>query len=188
MARRDSLGAVFKQVIGKRVQSTAYAKTLAIMKDFADEVIKAFKSNREFYNITGNAYTSFTVGVFYKGSLVHIASVSDDEDEPTRATLREGEAYNLLEYYDGGAAEPPYEGKTGHGGQWGPTLGPYRVRRERGRVRDTWSVVCVCPVEYATYNKRIYDTMTQTMLDFPSLFSASVLYVRHQSIGEIERQ
>lgn len=184
MARRDSLGVQFNNVVGKRIRQMSYVKTLELMKHLCRLTIQAFSQNKLFYDITGNALTSFSVGVFYKGKRVYAEYMSDMEDSPTRATLRKGERYNLPEYYDG-RPSAGYTGSVGHGGQWGPTLGHSRLSRTHSRVRDTWNLVAVLPVEYAGYNARIYKTMCNTLEEYPDLFSASVLYARGSNIGSI---
>ena len=188
MARRDSLGERFDLLIGKRVRQTVYEKTLVLMKDFSHRVLMSFFKNQKYWDITGNTTTSFAVGVFYKGKLVHTELSADYEGDPTMPTLRKGQTYPLGEYYGGGEAGgeyAPYKGTYGHGGQWGPTLGISRLRRQHSRVRDTWNVVAVCPVEYAAYNTNIYRTLEKTKNDFPDLFSAGVVYVRRSSVKKV---
>ncbi len=184
MARRDSLGEQFNTVIGKRIRQMTYEKTLTLLKGVCHDAVAAFQANREFYNITGNTITSFSVGLFYKGKRVYAEYLADEKMEPTRPTLRKGEKYDLPEYYDGHPVDKPYTGTFGHGGQWGPTLGKSRLSRAKSRVRDTWNIVAVCPVEYAKYNQRIFSTMYNTFAMFPDLFSANVFYARSQNYGK----
>lgn len=186
MVSRQSLGEQFNTVVAKRIRQMRYDKTLAIMKGLCHDTLRAFNANKKFYSVTGNTITSFSVGVFYKGKLVYSAYNADDIDSPTRKTLKKGEVYNLPTYYEGGeASEHPYRGGEGGGGQWGPSLGRYRLQRLRSDVHDTWNIVAVCPVEYAVFNERIMKTLYETYEEFPDLFSANIIYARGQNIREI---
>ena len=98
--KRLSLGAQFEHQIKPRVEKLAYDKMLAIMQELAHRTVNYFKENRTFYNITGNAYTSFYAAVYYKGKLIYMVRASKGEKAPTRVTLAEGEKYNLPFYYD----------------------------------------------------------------------------------------
>ena len=186
MVSRQSLGEQFNTVVAKRIRQMRYDKTLAIMKGLCHDTLRAFNANKKFYSVTGNTITSFSVGVFYKGKLVYSAYNADDMDSPTRKTLKKGEVYNLPTYYEGGeASEHPYRGGEGSGGQWGPTLGAYRLQRLRSNAKDTWNIVAVCPVEYSKFNDKIMKTLYETYEEFPDLFSANIIYARSQSFGEV---
>lgn len=183
MARRDSLGSQFNEVIGKRIRQMAYAKTLELMKRVCHDALISLEGNAKFWNITGNTITSLAVGVFYKGKRVYAEYSADEMWAPTMPTLKKGQAYPLSEYYDGGSVEgKPYTGEVGHGGQWGPTLGKSRLSRVHSNARDTWNLVAICPVEYAQYNARIFKMMYETYQGIPGLFEANVFYVRSSGI------
>lgn len=183
MAQRDSLGSQFNEVIGKRIRQMAYAKTLELMKRVCHDTLVSLEGDALFHNVTGNTITSFAVGVFYKGKRVYAEYSADNMEEPTMRTLRKGQRYPLPEYYGGKAVgKSPYVGTFGHGGQWGPTLGKSRLSREHSRVRDTWNLVAVCPVEYAQYNARIFKTMYNTYQNLPGIFQSDVLYARGGNI------
>jgi len=188
MAKRDSLGVQFNTVIGKRIRQLSYKKTLSIMTEMCQKVVESFLFNEKYFkDVTGNTVTSFSAAVFYKGKKVYDVYAADYIHNPRRKTLRKGEKYDLPFYYDGitqanAAGVKTYVGEFGHGGQWGPTLGKSRISRMRSRVRDTWNLVAICPVEYAEYNEKIFKSLYETYEMFPDLFTASVIYARSQDI------
>lgn len=183
-----SLGMQFETQVIKRVRQTMYEQTLEMMMNLCTDIVGDFMANRKFYNITGNAYTSFTVGLFYKGRLVWTNSVTDQGvPDPTMPTLRKGQVYGLGQYYEGDdvSKDHPYKGEMGKGRQWGPTLGLYRIKQMHPRKRKTWDIIAICPVEYATANKNIFDTMNATALNLPNLFSSAAASFRLGKIGSI---
>lgn len=187
MVRRSSLGSQFNTVIGKRIRQMSYVKTFDILSGLCDDLVKSFVANKQFYSVTGNTVTSFSVGLYYKGKRVHASYAADFMENPTRKTLKKGEAYDLPIYYDGGnvtdpsGTKGPFVGSFGHGGQWGPTLGKSRISRAHSRVRDTWNIIAVCPVEYAVYNNKIFETMYNTYEEMPDLFTSQIIYARVQN-------
>lgn len=70
--KRLSLGMQFEHQIKPRIEKIAYEKALALMQELAHRTVNYFKENREFHNITGNAYTSFYAAVYYKGKLKYM--------------------------------------------------------------------------------------------------------------------
>ena len=95
MVRRSSLGSQFNTVIGKRIRQMSYVKTFDILSGLCDDLVKSFVANKKFYSVTGNTVTSFSVGLYYKGKRVHASYAADFMDNPTRKTLKKGEAYDL---------------------------------------------------------------------------------------------
>lgn len=171
-------GAAESARIFKKVRQTVYAATLATLEKAAEEVCVRMKSFAKYHNITGNALTSTTVGVFYKGRCVSLFNVGGYNDPPTRKTLRKGEYYDLPQYYGGGdVGDSPYKGTYGEGGQWGPTLGPWAMRRTPSQKRKTWNLVVMVPVSYAEYNPRITGTLQSVMDKLPDIVDYNVVSV-----------
>lgn len=172
--------------IFKVIRQKAYSATLATLENAARGLLKHFAEEKKFFSITGNAFTSFAVGIFYKGRLVSMFSMADDAEAPTRVTLRKNEVYDKDEYYDGPiAVDPetgdlrPYRGTFGSGGQYGPTLGPWYLRRQHFPKRQTWELVVVLPVAYAGYNVKITRTMQRLMLELPQIVDYNVVRVEN---------
>lgn len=172
--------------IFKVIRQKAYSATLATLEKAARDLLKHFAEEKKFFSITGNAFTSFSVGVYYKGRLVSMFSMAQGAENPTRVTLREGEVYDKYEYYDGPIMEDPetgdlrfYRGEFGEGGQWGPTLGPLYLQRQHFPKRQTWKLVVVLPVSYAGYNSKITRTMQRLMLKLPQIVDYNVVRVEN---------
>lgn len=181
--KRDSLGIMFNQKMVPLIKKMTYEKQLILMKHLANDVCKSFKKNREFYNITGNTYTSFYAVVFHQGKQMYIASSSENEAPPTRVTLKKGETYDLPQYYGGDSIgdKHPYTGKIGKGGQWGPNLFYGRMGKF-GRPDGEWSLMCVCPVEYARFNENILKTVYETYEGFDKMVGLRVMLVKNSSV------
>lgn len=179
----DSKALLDSRRILKLVRQKAYAATLATLDNAAAAVLIHLNEYRKYKHVTGNTWTSTTVGVFYKGKLVSLWSMGEQDEEPTRRTLRKGETYNLTYYYKGSPAGDShgkagnYRGEYGEGGQWGPTLGPWYMRRQHNAKRKTWNLVVAIPVSYAGYNPRIVETMQNIMDDLPNVIDYSIVRV-----------
>lgn len=176
--------------IMKKVQSRAVSATLATLSSTADSMVEkigTYWKLRDF-GVTGNAFTSVSIGVYYKGKLVYIANNGEHRDPPTRSTLRKGEEYNLPEYYDGDEVSgQPYKGENGRGGQYGPTLGPWYMRRQHFAKRKTWVLLIAMPVSYAEYNPGLVATM-QAMHDaLPSEVDYNIISVQGAPRSQIYR-
>lgn len=187
--------------IFKRVRQMAYSATLATLEKAANDLL-ANHIKAKFHFVTGNTINSIAVGIYYKGRCVSIISNAENTDgEPTMRTLREGQVYPLREYYDG--TEPvddegnwaPYRGEYGKGGQWGPTLGIWRLRREHPAKRATWTMIVTIPVQYASHNDKIVKTFQGMMDDLPNVIDCNIVYIRDApqqttipSAGEVFKQ
>ncbi len=167
--------------IMKKVQNKAVNATLATLKETAvrmiEDVGKYWKP--QFLGVTGNAYTSVSAGVYYKGRLVFVANSGDYHDEPTRPSLKEGERYNLPEYYDGDEVTDEYKGSHGKGGQWGPTLGPWYMRRQHFAKRKTWMILIAIPVSYAEFNPELVKTLQAMMDALPNEVNYNIVSVQN---------
>lgn len=172
--------------IFKVVRQKAYAATLATLEKAAEDILMLLDEYREYKHVTGNTWTSTTVGVFYKGRLVSMFNKGAEDEEPTRVTLRKGEVYDLPEYYKGGeiyvdrnGKKRPYIGQYGRGGQWGPTLGPWYVRRQHPPKYKTWNILVAIPVSYAGYNPKIVDTLQGVMDGLPNVVDCNIVRVEN---------
>ena len=143
-------------------------------------------------NITGNAYRSFTIGIYEDRKLVDI--VMTEDKDPTMRTLRKGQAYPLDEYYDGESAKGEtgrYVGTSGHGGQWGPTLGKARIHTMIPKSRARWQMLCIVPVEYASFDalNHIHDMMGAVSDDIAEIMQYCSLKVKMaDNVKDISRQ
>ena len=174
MVKRLSLGEQFRANIGRKIRYIGYRKSLELVCLACDNVVLGFDYYRRFYNRTGNAYTSFTGGVFYNGKLMYEKSVGDNEEKPTMKSLKEGQVYPLDYYYKGNPVDKkhPYIGEVGKGGQWGPNLIYGRIGKFK--PGGEWALMCVCPVEYAKFNERIVETVYSTYEDVPFLLQIGI--------------
>lgn len=177
MAGKDTLQDSAR--IFKVIRQRAYAATLVTIEKAAQDTLMRLDSYRKYYNITGNTWTSTTIGIYYKGKLVSIFNKGAEDEQPTRPTLRKGEAYNLPNYYKGGyiGGEKPYVGTVGNGKQWGPTLGPWSIRRMHSPKYKTWNMIVIIPVSYANYNQKIIATMQAIMDNLPSVIDYDIVRV-----------
>lgn len=165
--------------IFKLVRQRAYAATLATVEKAAADVLMRLDSYRKYKHVTGNTWTSTTIGIYYKGRLVSVFNKGAEDDAPTRVSLRKREKYNLPAYYKGKSVnkDNPYIGEEGRGGQWGPTLGPWFIHRQHSQKYKTWNMIVAIPVSYAKYNPRIVATIQAVMDDLPNVVDYSKVRV-----------
>lgn len=166
--------------IMKAVRQKAFTATLMTMNAAADRAIDEILHDVDFFSVTGNAYTSISAGVYYKGSLVHVATVARHAKDPLRPSIRAGETWITKEFYDKSSTplrKYRYKGRYGRGGQWGPTLGTWTLRRVHPAKRNTWEIVIVIPVSYAKYNPKIVGTLQKMMDALPAQLDSSLVRV-----------
>lgn len=173
-----TLGAQFETKVFKRIRQMTYSRSFNMMKHICDDIIEQFLIQRDFNNVTGNALTSFTVGLYYDSRLVYIKNMRDEVGQsPTMKTLKKGQYYPLKKYFMGPDVEgKPYQGEFGGGGQWGPTLGPRKIKASRPVGRNKWNIIAVCPVSYAKYNREIYDTVERVALNLPDIVNINTVF------------
>lgn len=178
---QKSLKIQLEERIYKKVRQAAYSATLATLEKSAHDILDRFELiwDKKVFNRTGNAWTSFTIGIFYKGKLVRIVANADDEEQPTMRSLRRGQAYPLDEYYGGVEVDPEnrFVGWYGQGGQWGPTLGKWTIKRARVPKRYTWEMVFIIPVSYAGAVSGIVASLHSLKIELPALVDYSTVTV-----------
>lgn len=156
MVKRISLGEQFRVTVGAKMQVVASKTIRELLHKAAREIcasVSDYEKQVGMRNITGNAYRSFTIGIYEDRKLVDI--VTTEDKDPTMRTLRKGQGYPLSKYYDGDTVEGNggrYVGTLGSGGQWGPTLGKARIHSMRPGSQAKWQMLCIVPVEYATFD------------------------------------
>lgn len=168
--------------IMKVVQSKAVNAIRATLENTVDQMVSDIDNywRLQYKGVTGNAYTSVTAGVYYKGKLVHIANSGDGKNPPTRISLTHGRTYNLPEYYDGDeVVGKPFTGTVGVVNGKGPAMGRAYMKSSHPAKRKTWVVLIAMPMPYAEYNPGLVHTM-QSMLDaLPQEIDRNIVYVQN---------
>lgn len=164
------------QRIFKVVRQRAASATFATIEQTALNLMSRLDGYRKYQHVTGNTWTSTTIGIFYKGELKALYNKGAEDEAPMRVTLKKGEDYDLVKVYKG-EETVGYKGEYGEGGQWGPTLGPEQMQHQHVAKRKTWSLVVMIPVEYANYNPRIVATMQNIMDGIPEVLNWSVVTI-----------
>lgn len=163
--------------IFSKIKAQADSAIEATLKKTIDTIIKNVdkywlgKRALEFKGVTGNAYTSVTLGLYRKNKLVYANWNGKHVEKPTMRALAKGQKYPLPEYYDGDKSKG-YIGEYGSGGQWGPQLGPWSIysqRYNKDLKGNDWTVVAAIPVEYAGYNHKIVAALQNIMDDMPNV-------------------
>lgn len=140
----------------------------------------------KYKGVTGNAYTSVTAGVYYKGKLVHVANSGEGKDKPTRISLRKGQKYNLPSYYDGDSVvEKPFIGSEGYLQGYGPKLGKGYVESNHPAKRSTWAVLIVMPMPYAEYHPGLVRTMQAIKDALPLEVNRNIVYVQNAPMQSV---
>lgn len=166
--------------IFKVVRQKAYAATLATLEKAAEDVLMRLDKYRKYKHVTGNTWTSTSIGIYYKGKLVSLFNKGAEDEQPTRVTLRKRERYNLPCYYKGApVGKDPVVGEYGNGKQWGPTLGPWYLHRQHSAKYKTWNMLVVIPVSYAGYNPRIVATLQAIMDDLANVVDYNIVRVEN---------
>lgn len=178
--RDPSLAQQAQARIFKVVRQKAYTATLATLEKAAEDVLMRLDKYRGYKHVTGNTWTSTSIGIYYKGKLVSLFNKGAEDEPPTRVTLKKGEVYNLPYYYKGQpVGESPAVGQYGQGGQWGPSLGPWYMHRQHSAKYKTWNMLVVIPVSYAGYNSGIVATLQAIMDDLANVVDYNIVRVEN---------
>lgn len=181
MAYQSSKALIGSAQIIRNIRSRVNMAVISTMCKAADKALEDIKNDIKFKGVTGNAYNSIAAGVYYKGKCIYITTMPEHSDQPPlRKTLRKGEVY-FGRFWGSGYSplnqDSKYVGTYGSGGQWGPTLGRYYLKRQHPSKSKTWEIVITIPVSYAGVNMGIVRTL-QTMMDnLPSEVEACVVKV-----------
>lgn len=181
---QQQMAKIFSKIIGQ-----AESAMEATLKNTIDEIIKNIdnywlgRGALDYRGVTGNAYTSVTLGLYHKNKLVYTNWNGKHAEPPTQRSLAAGEHYKLPTFYDGDSTEKkPFTGKYGIGGEWGPQLAPWSIysqRYNKGFKGNDWTVVVAIPVEYAGYNKKIVKALQNIMDDMPSVVDYKTVRVEN---------
>ena len=189
MAYKFGLSQQFEREIAPKINGAVSQAILETMKSAADALI----SNIDTYwlgegalnrlGVTGNAYTSVTIGVYQGKKLVYANWNGKHVQKPTMTSLAEGQPYPLPEYYDGNSVNEeygPYVGEYGSGKQWGPQAGPWAIYSQRYNkdvAGKGFSMIVAIPMSYAGYNPRIVRAMIHIMDAIPSVIDQNIAKV-----------
>lgn len=184
MVKRESLGEQFRATVASKLHVVTSKAVLELLHRAAKDIcasVEDYERQAGMRNITGNAYRSFTIGIYEDRKLVD--TVATEDRDPTMRTLRKGQAYPLDTYYDGdeaGGTAGRYVGTSGGGGQWGPTLGKARIRSMKPASRARWQMLCIVPVEYASFDSlnHIHDMLSAARDDLGAVMSECVMTVK----------
>lgn len=168
--------------IMKVVQNKSVSAVRATLENTVDRMVSDIDSywKLKYKGVTGNAYTSVTAGVYYKGKLVHIANSGDGKEKPTRTSLKRGVTYNLPTYYDGDeVVGKPFTGTQGYLTGKGPSMGKAYMRSNHPAKRKTWVVLIAMPMPYAEYNPGLARTMQAMMDALPQEIDRNIVYVEN---------
>ena len=184
MVKRTSLGEQFRITVASKTRIVVNKTMRELLHKAAREMcasVSDYEKQVGMRNITGNAYRSFTIGIYENRKLIDI--VTTEDKDPTMRTLRKGQAYPLPKYYDGDTAESNedrYVGTSGSGSQWGPTLGKARIHSMTPKSRARWQMLCIVPVEYASFDglNRIHAMLSAARDDMGAAIGGCALRVK----------
>lgn len=171
----DSLERQFRDTVAKKVieyaKNAVHAVCVRAAKAFMDEIDAA----RGFFDVTGNLYQSFAVGIYFDGQLLGIERVGGND--PLMNSLGEGQVFPFKTYYSGSAVSGrPYVGETGEGGQWGPEEAEYFLQDYKPSNKKGFCLVTVAGMDYAEFveSKSNHDVLSKLRDDAMRIFKKSV--------------
>lgn len=155
----ESLAEQFQKRIFKPFNAYAVEKAKQVVDAIAAEAVDVAiaKHNpndpRDFYDITGNLFTSIGAAAYYKGVPFALYTVGDTEKAPLTKTLTEGMKKfrpfyaDKVEYPEG----TPYIAPSGHKRVDGPTESKMLLTDMFSGIpkSHTWAVKVVAAVPYA---------------------------------------
>lgn len=167
----DSLEKQFRDNVVKAVLEEAIRRIHRVCVNAAKAYMEEIDTARGFFDVTGNLYQSFAVGIYLNGLLIGIERVSGDE--PLMTSLEKGEAFPFERYYSGDDVEgKPYIGEIGEGNQWGPAVAEYFLRNHQPENKIGFSLVVVAAMDYAEFveSKANHDVLSKLRDDAEMIF------------------
>lgn len=171
----DSLEKQFREIVVKKTIQYAKDAVHRICISAAKAYMNEIDIARGFFDVTGNLYQSFAVGIYYDGSLLGIERVGGND--PLMNSLGEGQVFPFKVYYGGRAVSGrPYIGETGDGGQWGPEEAEYFLQDFKPANSKGFSLVVVAGMDYAEFveSKANHDVLTKLRDDAVSIFKRAI--------------
>lgn len=154
----DSLAEQFEKRIFKPFNAYAVEKAKQVVDAIALEAVDVAierhdpYSKEDFYDVTGNLFTSISAAAYYKGVPFSLYSVGDTEKAPLGKTLTKGMKKYRPFYADNGFFEGgPFEASTGDKRVYGPTESRKALTDMFSGIpkTHTWAVRVVAAVPYA---------------------------------------
>lgn len=154
-----------------RVESTIIDK----LESAAFVAIKEVANTKDFFDVTGNLLDSIAIGIYRKGECVKCVTYADaHRKSPTRATLEEGEAYDLPNYWNGIRVKgKPYVGEFGSGKESAIIAAREAVYSHHPKA--PYSIVIVAGVEYAQFVEKVkkHNVLSGLRDEIPYIFIGS---------------
>lgn len=156
----ESLVEQFEKRIFKPFNAYAVEKAKQVVDAIALEAVDVAierhnpYSKVDFYDVTGNLFTSISAAAYYKGVPFALYSVGDTEKGPLCKTLTKGMKKYRPFYADltnGGGGEGPFEATIGEKRVYGPTESKKVLTGMFSGIpkTHTWAVRVVAAVPYA---------------------------------------
>ena len=154
----ESLAEQFEKRIFKPFNAYAVEKAKQVVDAIAlgavDVAIEKHNpySEEDFYDVTGNLFTSISAAAYYKGAPFALYSVGDTEKAPLSKTLTKGMKKYRPFYADNGISHGgPFEASTGDKRVYGPAESKKALTDMFSGIpkTHTWAVRVVAAVPHA---------------------------------------
>lgn len=169
-----SIDKQFDEIIRNKILAIAKERLNKICASAAKAYMDEIDIARGFFDVTGNLYQSFAVGIYYDGSLVDVVRVGGKD--PLMTSLAEGQVFPFRYYYSGQAVSGrPYIGEVGDGYQWGPEESEEFLRGFKPMNKKGFSLVVVAGMDYAEFveSKANHDVLSKLRDDAMIIFGKS---------------
>lgn len=159
----ESIATQFERAIYKPFNAYKVEKAKQVVNSIAMELVDMAiethdpLSENDFYDVTGNTFTSIGAAAYYKGKPIGVYLVADTEMKPLRKTLKEGQKklrpfyadYNFgLMSSDGGPYEAPGGNRSYSGPEESRKILTDMFATEGNRA--TWAVKCTTGTAYSS--------------------------------------
>lgn len=156
----ESLAEQFEKRIFKPFNAYAVEKAKQVVDAIALEAVDVAiekhnpLSGEDFYDVTGNLFTSISAAAYYKGVPFALYSVGDTEEDPLCKTLTKGMKKYRPFYADltnGGVGEGPFKATIGNKRVYGPAESKKALTDMFSGIpkTHTWAVRVIAAVPYA---------------------------------------
>ena len=169
-----SIDKQFDEIVKKKMMAIAKERLDKICVSAAKAYMEEIDIERGFFDVTGNLYQSFAVGIYYDSVLKGVVRV--DGKDPLMPSLAEGQVFPFRLYYSGEAvSERPYIGETGEGYQWGPEESEEFLKDYKPANKKGFSLVVVAGMDYAEFveSKANHDVLSKLRDDAMIIFDKS---------------
>ena len=144
------------------------------LQAYCDSLFRSADAQRQYRNLTGNTFVSYSCGIYIDGTLREILLSSDYKKPPIRVKLAKGEVFSGKDY--DGTFRRKYKANIETDRGLGVDTSLRFLRQHKPNVTKGYDVVMCTGTEYSEYIEKVrhINVLTNTYLMSSGLIAANL--------------